>query len=187
MHPPCDCYVSTKPYPDRGFYPHDKACASLRRRALDVEAALGREVLNAICLIMLSLPTACATGPQRAGMMGGDATHGIADEPKASPMSVGPMLAVVMPLNGGPVRPAELLGGTVRLNSEGRAFNAMVFGGFAAKSFSTPADGGLTGGLGASVELTPGNLLYSVDLGGGVVFGDFGPAACIGVTIQTKM
>jgi hypothetical protein len=75
----------------------------------------------------------------------------------------------------------------VRLNSTGRAVNAMVFGGFASRSFSTPAEGGLTGGLGASVELTPGNLLYSVDLGGGVVFGDLGPAACLGLTIQAKM
>jgi hypothetical protein len=109
------------------------------------------------------------------------------NEPKASPLSVGPMLTVVVPLNGGEVRPAQLLGGTVRLNATGRAVNAMVFGGFASKSFGTPAEGGLTGGLGASVELTPGNLLYSVDLGGGVVFGDFGPAACMGLTIQTKM
>lgn len=134
-------------------------------------------------LIAALLSTACATGPRRAGMMEAPT---LAAEPKASPMSVGPMLAVVVPLKGGAVRPAELLGGSVRLNSEGRAVNAMVFGGFASKSFTTPAEGGLTGGLGASVELTPGNLLYSVDLGGGVVFGDFGPAACIGLTIQTK-
>jgi hypothetical protein len=128
--------------------------------------------------------SACAVGPQRAGLFEGE--HALS-ETKASPMSVGPMLAVVVPLKGDPVRPAELLGGTVRINASGRAVNAMVFGGFASKSFATPAEGGLAGGLGASVELTPGNLLYSVDLGGGVVFGDFGPAACLGVTIQSKM
>jgi len=154
-------------------------------RATDTEAMLGQEVLNAICLLMLGLSTACATGPQRAGAFSGG--QQALSESSASPMSVGPMLAVVVPLNGEAVRPAELLGGTVRLNSEGRAVNAMVFGGFASKSFSTPAEGGLAGGLGASVELTPGNLLYSVDLGGGLVFGDFGPAACLGLTIQTKM
>jgi hypothetical protein len=129
---------------------------------------------------------ACATGPQRSGLV--EPEQQALSESKASPLSVGPMLAVVVPLNGEKARPAELLGGTVRLNSEGRAVNAMVFGGFASKSFSTPAEGGLAGGLGASVELTPGNLLYSVDLGGGLVFGDFGPAAaCLGLTIQAKM
>ena len=134
------------------------------------------------------LSTACATGPQRAGLLAPpEAPSMAAEEPKASPLSVGPMLAVVVPFNGEAVRPSQLLGGTARLSAEGRAVNAMVFGGFAAASFSTPAEGGLTGGLGASVELTPGNLLYSVDLGGGVVFGDFGPAACLGITIQTKM
>ena len=135
--------------------------------------------------LVVLFASACATGPQRAGVLGGEAQ--VLSEPNASPMSVGPMLAVVVPLNGEPVRPAELLGGTVRLNAGGRAVNAMVFGGFASKSFGIPEEGGLTGGLGASVELTPGNLLYSVDLGGGVVFGDFGPAACLGLTIQTKM
>jgi hypothetical protein len=127
----------------------------------------------------------CATGPQRVGVL--ESAPQALSDPTASPLSVGPMLAVVVPFNGDAVRPAELVGGTVRLNSEGRAVNAMVFGGFASKSFSAPAEGGLTGGLGASVELTPGNLLYSVDAGFGVVFGDFGPAACFGLTIQTKM
>lgn len=135
--------------------------------------------------LVVLFASGCATGPQRAGLVGSE--QQALSEPKASPLSVGPMLAVVVPLSGGPVRPAELLGGTVRLNSDGRAVNAMVFGGFASRSFGTPAEGGLTGGLGVSVELTPGNLLYSVDLGGGVVFGDFGPAACLGLTIQTKM
>jgi hypothetical protein len=174
-------------------------------------------------LIAALLSTACATGPQRAGLLepsrppvcsyepwecAPDA-DGIVmcagyravpdgcvsaieaalseNKPKASPLSVGPMLAVVAPLNGEAVRPAQLLGGTVRLNADGRAVNAMVFGGFASKSFGAPAGGGLAGGLGASVELTPWNLLYSVDLGGGLVFGDFGPAACLGFTIQAKM
>jgi hypothetical protein len=154
-------------------------------RVTDTKAALRRECLNAICLLMLGLSTACATGPQRAGLLDGE-QHALS-EPTASPMSVGPMLAVVVPLNGEPVRPAELLGGTVRLNADGRAVNAMVFGGFASKSFGSPEEGGLTGGLGASVELTPGTMLYSVDLGGGLVFGDFGPAACLGLTIQAKM
>lgn len=155
------------------------------RSVNDTATRIQQSNLNAVCLLMLSLSTACATGPQRAGILEGE--RKALSEPKASPMAVGPMLAVVAPLKGGAVRPAELLGGTVRLNSEGRAVNAMVFGGFASKSFSTPAEGGLTGGLGASVELTPGNMLYSVDLGWGVVFGDFGPAACLGLTIQTKM
>lgn len=156
------------------------------RPTLD-DARLGCAVLNSMCLLMLSLSTACATGPQRAGVLSGEKIQGLDAEPKASPLSVGPMLAVVAPLKGGPVRPAELLSGTVRLNAEGRAVNAVVFGGFASKSFSDLADGGLTGGLGASMELTPGTLLYSVDLGGGFVFGDFGPAACLGVTISSKL
>lgn len=159
-----------------------KDCRGKRR----ITDALGaKDALRAICLLMLGLSAACATGPQRAGLLEGEQQS--LSDPKASPMAVGPMLAVVVPLNGEAVRPAELLGGTMRLNAEGRAVNAMVFGGFASKSFGTPAEGGLTGGIGASVELTPGNLLYSVDLGGGVVFGDFGPAACLGLTIQTKM
>ena len=136
-------------------------------------------------VVAIFLLSACATGPQRAGVLEGE--QQALSEPKASPLSVGPMLAVVVPFNGEAVRPSQLLGGTVRLNADGRAVNAMVFGGFASESFSAPTEGGLTGGLGASVELTPGNLLYSVDLGGGVVFGDFGPAACLGFTIQTKM
>lgn len=137
-----------------------------------------------IILLVWVMASGCATGPQRAGLL--DEEHALSD-PKASPMSVGPMLAIVVPLNGEAARPAELLGGTVRLTASGRAVNAMVFGGFASSSFRSPAEGGLAGGLGASVELTPGNLLYSVDLGGGLVFGDFGPAACLGLTIQAKM
>jgi hypothetical protein len=148
---------------------------------------LDEPMMCVLLLAAVSMPLigACATGPQRAGVTE-DEQQAIS-EPKASPMSVGPMLAVVVPLNGEPVRPAELLGGTVRLNADGRAVNAMVFGGFASKSFGSPEEGGLTGGLGASVELTPGTMLYSVDLGGGLVFGDFGPAACLGLTIQAKM
>lgn len=148
------------------------------------ETRIQQSNLHTICLLMLSLSSACATGPQRAGLLA--EPHTLSDQ-QASPVSVGPMLGVVVPLNGEPARPVELLSGTVRLNAEGRAVNAVLFGGFASKSFSTPAEGGLTGGLGASVELTPGNLLYSVDLGGGLVFGDFGPAACVGLTVQAKM
>lgn len=160
------------------------AAVSMRRR---VETALESPWLCAWLLVLLIaiMASGCATGPQRSGLLAGE--QAVLSEPKASPLSVGPMLAVVVPLNGEAARPAELLGGTVRLNSDGRAVNAMVFGGFASKSFSTPAEGGLTGGLGASVELTPGNLLYSVDLGGGLVFGDFGPALCLGFTLQAKM
>jgi hypothetical protein len=121
--------------------------------------------------------------------VGGEQPSLAAQEPKASPFSVGPMLAVVVPLNGEPARPAELVTGTVRLNAEGRAINAVVFGGFASQSFKEIDTGGIAGGLGASVELTPGNLLYSVDLGAGLIFGEGmgGPAAALGVTIQTKL
>lgn len=166
------------------------ACAGLAGKPLQFPGAAGQSALKVLALVALSGLVGCASGPRRAGVSEAlPGQQGLLELPKASPFSVGPMLAVVVPFSGEKARPAELVVGTVRLNSgEGRAINALAFGGFAGESFADPGSGGLTGGLGGSVELTPGNLLYSVDLGAGLVFGqDFGgPAAALGITVQTK-
>lgn len=163
--------------------------AGLAGKPLPMPGSAAQSALKVLALVVLTSMVGCSTGPRRAGLVEAAQGPSLQEEPKASPFSVGPMLAVVVPFNGEPARPAELVVGTVRLNGgEGRAVNALAFGGFAGKSFGDPASGGVAGGLGASVELTPGTLLYSVDLGAGLVFGEGfgGPAAALGFTVQTK-
>lgn len=115
------------------------------------------------------------------------------DEQSAGPFSAGLMLGAGVTLDDGRAQPLQLAAASLKVAALGqRSVNVLALGGV---STSIPKDGEATPkvrgawGVGAAVELTPGNLLYEVDAGVGVLWmtGISGPTLAAGFTISPKM
>ena len=96
---------------------------------------------------------------------------------------MGPALVFLVSLDGGPVRPAELVVGKVQVRGR---FSLLATGSFASKSFAEFNEGSLMGGLGGGWRLTPDGLLYTVDILGRTGFTSDGAALGAGFTVQAK-
>jgi hypothetical protein len=151
-------------------------------------------------LLCLTL-SACATGPRRQGLaevVSPEEPPGIASsdadgEQLAGPFSAGLMLGAGVPIEGSGVEPLQLAAASLKvIEVQGRAANIYGLGGV---STSIPQDSEASPkvrgawGIGVGLELTPGNLLYSVDFCAGALWrtGVNGTLLSAGFVISPKM
>jgi hypothetical protein len=184
----------------RPLKPGEKDLAQLTFKSLHGEKkAAEPHGAAGLLLLLLTLPvsamvlTGCAAGPvgpRRASLSEAlEAPEPVEaqDAPAASPFAAGLMVGVGVPLEGGPVLPAQLAAGSLKLDSLGeRSINLMAFGGLSGTSVAE-ARAAWGGGLG--FEITPGNLLYEVNVTAGPLWvsGMNGPFVLLGFAIHPKM